>query len=111
MDASAKTDYTRALIPHLQRAVQLQLRLAGVDGPPTGSAEILNRLLQGVLLVDAGARVIFANRAAERMLRAGGGLFLGRDGLRAVKRGCCGKPSPIAQSRETSLAAPAGASG
>jgi DNA-binding CsgD family transcriptional regulator len=71
------------LIPHLQRAVQLQLRLAGVDGPPTGSAEILNRLLQGVLLVDAGARVIFANRAAERMLRAGGGLFLGRDGLRA----------------------------
>jgi DNA-binding CsgD family transcriptional regulator len=67
----------------LQRAVQLQLRLAGVDGPPTGSAEILNRLLQGVLLLDAGARVIFANRAAERMLRAGGGLFPGRDGLRA----------------------------
>ena len=72
-----------ALIPHLQRAVQLQLRLAGVDGPPTGSAEMLNRLLEGVLLVDAGARAIFANRAAERMLRAGGGLVLGRDGLRA----------------------------
>src|SRR6202030_4142605 len=40
-------------------------------------------LLHGVLLVDAGAWVIFANRAAERMLRAGGGLFLGHDGLRA----------------------------
>jgi DNA-binding CsgD family transcriptional regulator/PAS domain-containing protein len=72
-----------ALIPHLQRAVQLQLRLTGVDGPSTGSAETLNRLRQGVLLVDAGARVIFANRAAERMLRAAGGLFLGHDGLRA----------------------------
>ncbi len=72
-----------ALIPHLRRAVQLQLRLAGVDGPPTGSAEGLNRLRQGVLLVDAGARVIFANSAAERMLRPGAGLFLGRDGLRA----------------------------
>jgi DNA-binding CsgD family transcriptional regulator len=76
-----------ALIPHLQRAVQLQLRLAGVGGPPTGSAEILNRLLQGVLLVDSGARVIFANCAAERMLRAGNGLFLGRDGLRAEASG------------------------
>jgi DNA-binding CsgD family transcriptional regulator len=76
-----------ALIPHLQRAVQLQLRLAGVDGPPTGSAEILNRLPQGVLLVDSGARVIFANSAAERMLRAGNGLFLGRDGLRAEASG------------------------
>jgi DNA-binding CsgD family transcriptional regulator len=76
-----------ALIPHLQRAVQLQLRLAGMDGPPTGSAEMLNRLRQGVLLVDSGARVIFANSAAERMLRAGGGLYLGRDGLRAETAG------------------------
>jgi DNA-binding CsgD family transcriptional regulator len=76
-----------ALIPHLQRAVQLQLRLAGVEGPPTGTAEMLNRLVQGVLLVDAGARVIFANRAAERMLRAGGGVALGRDGLRAETAG------------------------
>jgi DNA-binding CsgD family transcriptional regulator len=73
-----------ALIPHLQRAVQLQLRLAGLDRPPTSSAEMLNRLLQGVLLVDASARVIFANSAAEKTLRAGGGLFLGHDGLRAA---------------------------
>jgi DNA-binding CsgD family transcriptional regulator len=72
-----------ALIPHLQRAAQLQLRLAGLDGLPESSAEILNRLSQGVLLVDAEARVIFANRAAESILRAGRGLFLGRDGLRA----------------------------
>jgi DNA-binding CsgD family transcriptional regulator/PAS domain-containing protein len=72
-----------ALIPHLQRTVQLQLRLAGLDGPPTSSAEMLNRLRQGVLLVDASTRVIFANSAAERTLRAGSGLFLGRDGLRA----------------------------
>jgi DNA-binding CsgD family transcriptional regulator/PAS domain-containing protein len=70
------------LIPHLQRSVQLQLRLAGLDGPAKGSADILDRFLQGVILVDAEARVIFANRAAERMLRAGQGLFLGRDGLR-----------------------------
>ena len=72
-----------ALIPHLQRALQLQLRLSALDGPLEGSAEILNRLRQGVVLVDSHARVIFANRAAEHMLRAGGGLFLGCDGLRA----------------------------
>jgi len=76
-----------ALIPHLQRAVQLQLRLAAVDGPPAGSAELLNRLRQGVLLVDAAARVIFANSAAEIMLRAGAGVFLDRDRLRAETPG------------------------
>lgn len=70
-----------ALIPHLQRAVQLQLRLADLDGLPEGSAEILDRLQQGVILVDGQARVIFANRAAEGILRAGRGLFVDRDGL------------------------------
>jgi DNA-binding CsgD family transcriptional regulator len=70
-----------ALIPHLQRGVQLQLRLAGVDGPRA------DRLRQGVLLVDAAARVIFANRAAEMMLRAGAGVLLGRDGLRGETPG------------------------
>jgi DNA-binding CsgD family transcriptional regulator/PAS domain-containing protein len=79
----AETRLFVELIPHLQRAVQLQLRLAGLEGLPGGSADILNRLQQGVILVDGGARVIFANRAAESMLRAGQGLFLGRDGLQA----------------------------
>ena len=72
-----------ALVPHLQRALQLQMRLAGLDGPPTSSAEMLNQLPHAVLLVDARAGVIFANQAAERLLRCGGGLSLGRDGLYA----------------------------
>jgi DNA-binding CsgD family transcriptional regulator/PAS domain-containing protein len=71
------------IIPHLQRALQLQLRLAGLNGLLEGSTEILNRLLQGVILVDGEARVIFANRAGEDVLRAGRGLILGRGGLQA----------------------------
>ncbi len=70
------------LVPHLQRAVQLQMHLVGLDAPPTGSAEILNRLPQGVLLVDARARVIFANQASEAMFAPGHGLAVDRDGLR-----------------------------
>ncbi|MGC2523945.1 MAG: helix-turn-helix transcriptional regulator [Stellaceae bacterium] len=72
-----------ALIPHLQRAMQLRLRLATLDGPPTSSVEMLNRLPQAVLLVDAQAQVIFANQIAEKMLGPGGGLSLDRDGLKA----------------------------
>jgi DNA-binding CsgD family transcriptional regulator/PAS domain-containing protein len=80
---AAQTQLFAALIPHLQRALQLRLRLATLDGPPTSSAEMLNRLPHAVLLVDAGARVIFANQAAARMLGADNGLFLDPDGLRA----------------------------
>jgi DNA-binding CsgD family transcriptional regulator len=80
---AAQTRLFAALIPHLQRAVQLGLRLAALDGRPTSSAEMLNRLPHAVLLVDAGAEVIFANQVAARLLGAGNGLSLGRDGLRA----------------------------
>jgi DNA-binding CsgD family transcriptional regulator len=80
---AGQTQLFAALIPHLQRAVQLRIRLAALDGPPTSSAEMLNRLPRAVMLVDAGARVIFANQAAARMLGAGNGLSLDRDGLKA----------------------------
>ena len=72
-----------ALIPHLQRALQLRLRLAALDGPPTNSVEMLDRLPHAVLLVNSRAGVIFANQAAATMLRAGDGLSLNRDGLKA----------------------------
>jgi DNA-binding CsgD family transcriptional regulator len=71
-----------ALTPHLQRSVQLHLRLADLGTQPTASTELLNRLRQGVLLVDAGARVLFANRAAEAMFHAGAGLSIDLNGLR-----------------------------
>jgi DNA-binding CsgD family transcriptional regulator len=80
---AAQTQLFAALIPHLQRAVQLRIRLAALDGPPTSSAEMLNRLPHAVLLVDAGASVIFANDAARDILGAGNGLSLDRDGLKA----------------------------
>jgi DNA-binding CsgD family transcriptional regulator len=80
---ATQTQLFAALIPHLQRAVQLRLRLAALAGPPTNSAEMWNRLPHAVLLVDARAEVIFANQAAARMLDAGDGLSLDRDGLKA----------------------------
>jgi DNA-binding CsgD family transcriptional regulator/PAS domain-containing protein len=80
---ATETRFFAEIIPHLQRALQLKMRLAGLNGLPECSAQILNRLSQGVLLVDAEARVIFANRAAEDLLRTGHGLFVGCDGLRA----------------------------
>jgi DNA-binding CsgD family transcriptional regulator/PAS domain-containing protein len=80
---AAQIQLFAALIPHLQRAVQLRLRLATLDGQPTSAAEMLNRLPHAVLLVDAGARVIFANQAATRILGGGNGLSLDPDGLKA----------------------------
>jgi DNA-binding CsgD family transcriptional regulator len=68
-----------ALGPHLRRAVALNLRLARVEMERHSSAEMLNRCDHGAILVDESARILFANVAAEAILREGDGLRV-RDG-------------------------------
>jgi DNA-binding CsgD family transcriptional regulator len=60
-----------ALAPHLRRAVQLNRRLQMLAAERRWSLEALDRLTQGVLVVDAEARILLANRAAERALADG----------------------------------------
>lgn len=62
------------LAPHLQQAVQLNIRLAKLEMQCEASADALNQLEQGALLVDETAGVLFANREAERLFTARAGL-------------------------------------
>lgn len=64
----------RLITPHLQRAVELNVQLARAEIGHAGSEAVVNQLDQGVMFVDAGARMIFANARAEALLSAGGGL-------------------------------------
>ena len=73
----------KRLAPHLQRAVQLNVRLEQLDMRCAASADALDRLDRGAFLVDAASRVIFANREAERLTGVGGGLRLDAGSLRA----------------------------
>lgn len=64
----------RLIAPHLQRAAELNVQMAGIELNRAGSEAVMDRLDQGVLFVDAAARLIFANRAGEAALSAGEGL-------------------------------------
>jgi DNA-binding CsgD family transcriptional regulator/PAS domain-containing protein len=55
------------LVPHLQRAVQINIKLASAELNHMASVETLNRLEEGVLFVDLNAKIVFANRAAEKL--------------------------------------------
>jgi DNA-binding CsgD family transcriptional regulator len=55
----------KLLAPHLQRAVQINLKLARTELNQAASVEALNRLDQGILFLDVNARIIFANAYAE----------------------------------------------
>ncbi len=62
------------LIPHLQRAVQLSIRLSATARAHHHAHSMLERAHEPVLVVDAQARVVFANTAAERLLATEDGL-------------------------------------
>jgi DNA-binding CsgD family transcriptional regulator len=64
------------LLPHLQRATSIGWRLASVAQQATAAHYVLDRLSLGLVIVDFGARVLFANRAGERVLRDGGALSM-----------------------------------
>jgi DNA-binding CsgD family transcriptional regulator len=70
------------LLPHLRRAMQTQMRMAPAGIGPESAVEALDRLNQGVLIVDAEARVVHANRAAEAILAKGNALGIDPSGSR-----------------------------
>ena len=74
------------LVPHLQRALFLNRRLAEADARDQAMEEALRRSPHGVVAVDELGHIYYANPRAEAMLRAGDGL--------AAPQGviCCAHP-------------------
>jgi DNA-binding CsgD family transcriptional regulator len=58
------------LVPHLRRAIDIQRRFGAAESTAAATLDVLDALTIGVLLVDAHARIAFANRAAEELLRS-----------------------------------------
>jgi DNA-binding CsgD family transcriptional regulator/PAS domain-containing protein len=73
-------DFYRLITPHLQRAVQINLKSAQSHLNHAASKEALDLLNEGVLFVDANGSVMLANRRAESLFVADGGLRQ-RDGI------------------------------
>jgi DNA-binding CsgD family transcriptional regulator len=63
------------LVPHLQRAVAIQRRLAELDFGARMSLEALDKLPVGLLVVDATLGIRAANAPARRLLDAQDGLL------------------------------------
>ncbi|HWJ18745.1 MAG TPA: helix-turn-helix transcriptional regulator, partial [Geobacterales bacterium] len=61
----------RLLAPHLQRAMAISLKMRLLEGERGGFAEILDHLDQAVILLDAEARPLFVNKAAETLFAPG----------------------------------------
>jgi DNA-binding CsgD family transcriptional regulator len=75
-------DLLRSVVPHLRRAVELSHRLNMSELGRKSLDLTVQRLGTGVILVDAGRRVLFTDQEAESILSSGG-LAVRHDQLRA----------------------------
>ncbi|HEY6578362.1 MAG TPA: PAS domain-containing protein, partial [Rhizomicrobium sp.] len=68
------------VLPHIRRA--LQLRLTQRKGSPRAQihAAALDALAFGVVVCEAGGRIVLANKAAEALARERAGITLGKSG-------------------------------
>lgn len=78
---SAALAALQRLIPHFERASRIALRLEGIDGQRAAALEVIDGLRLGVVLLDAKGLVVFANRAAQDMARAGDAISIARGEL------------------------------
>src|SRR5579864_6564341 len=73
------------LMPHLQRAIQLHQRIAGLETKADSAAEALDRIPLGFLVIDGAGKVLLSNRRAQDILKSNDGLTLSRNGLVACR--------------------------
>jgi DNA-binding CsgD family transcriptional regulator len=73
------------LAPHLQCAVRIHNRIAGLESGLNAATGALDRFPTGIVAVNSDAKVILTNRAADAIFKRGDGL-MSRGGLRAVSR-------------------------
>lgn len=71
----------KVLVPHLQRALQIQRRLDGLQAFRAAAGTAFDLLPLGVILMDGSGRPLLVNRAARAIIHENDGLTLSRDGL------------------------------
>lgn len=71
-------------VPHLRRAVDVHVKLHGVQRVHLALAEVMDRLPMGMLLLDSARQIVVQNRAAERICAGGDGLRLDTGGPNAA---------------------------
>ena len=75
----------QALVPHLQRALAIQQRLASSDRLASDLRRVVDAVSTGAVLTDSSGRVLFMNAAAEAIVRAGNAVTISR-GILCAKR-------------------------
>jgi DNA-binding CsgD family transcriptional regulator len=74
------------VLPHLERALQINHRIARLTHERNIAFEVMDGLAVGILFLEFDTRILFANRVAERILKKAYGLSVLHGRLRVEDR-------------------------
>jgi DNA-binding CsgD family transcriptional regulator len=74
----------RALMPHLQTALQIQRRMAGLQEVRDAASAAFDYMAFGAILLDSSGQPLVINRSAKQVLDERDGLTVGCNGLHAA---------------------------
>jgi len=72
----------KTLMPHLQRALSLQRRIATLETSAASAMDVLDTLPYGMVLISADLKVLLVNRFAKAIIDQ-------NDGLRVIQQNLC----------------------
>lgn len=84
--AVADVEHCRRLVPHLQRAARVAQHVNDARLMFNAFSDVLERSDKGVLILDTGGKVVFANAAARAMAESTDGFRLRRDRIEVLSR-------------------------
>jgi DNA-binding CsgD family transcriptional regulator/PAS domain-containing protein len=83
---SADRDLCRALLPHIQRAVKLHVRLHKIESERAVYAGAIDQMRVGAIILDESGRVLSVNERARALLQNKDGVALRDDTLALATR-------------------------
>lgn len=83
MEPYAPADSHRfgAFVPHFKRVIRLQRQFLNVEKERWAALSVLDDIPMGIIVTDSQTRVLFANRLAKEITRAGDGLIIRHEEL------------------------------
>lgn len=74
------------LVPHLKQAYEIHAHCSGVEHERLALGEVMDRLLPGVILLDARRQPVLVSRSARRILDQSDGFWFDAGGPRVVSQ-------------------------